>query len=146
MIALDTNVLVRAHRRELPDHEVALARLEELASGEIPWAVPVFCLAEFVRVVTHPKVFDPPSTLDEALGALEGLLESPTLHLLSPGPRFARLFFRCVRAGDARGNLSFDAQIAAVCLEHGTHDLVTLDGDFARFPGLRRLGLGGDAS
>ena len=67
MIAVDTNILVYAHRKELPDHALALSRLTELAQGRTPWAMPVFCLGEFLRVVTHPRIFDPPSTLDEAL-------------------------------------------------------------------------------
>ena len=63
MIAIDTNILVYAHREELPLHRKARARLVGLAEGFEPWALPVFCLGEFLRVVTHPKVFDPPSTL-----------------------------------------------------------------------------------
>lgn len=141
MIAVDTNVLVRAHRRELPLHEQALARLRQLVEGGLPWALPVFCVAEFVRVVTHPKVFDPPSTLGEALGALEGLLASANLQILSPGPRHPAVLLRLLREGDARGNLAFDAQIAAVCLEHGALDLLTLDRDFDRFKDLRTAAL-----
>ncbi|NIR44780.1 MAG: type II toxin-antitoxin system VapC family toxin [Gemmatimonadetes bacterium] len=142
MIAVDTNVLVVAHRSGLGGHERALAWLRSLAEGNVPWGIPVFCLGEFVRVVTHPRVLDPPSSLDAALEALSGLLESPTLRLLSPGPNYAPLFAQAVRAADARGNLAFDAQIAAVCREHGAGRLLTLDWDFARFPGLRIVGLG----
>ena len=69
MIAVDTNVLVAAHLEDLPKHRLALERLSELASGDTPWAVPVFCFGEFARVVTHPRLFDPPSTLDEAIAA-----------------------------------------------------------------------------
>lgn len=141
MIAVDTNVLVHAHREGSEQHSQALARLRTLAEGVVPWGLPVFCLGEFVRVATHPRVFVPPSTLDQALGALDSLLASPSVRVLDPGPRYPQLFAECLRGGDARGNLAFDAQIAAVCLEHGARELLTLDRDFARFPGLSVVGL-----
>jgi len=141
MIAVDTNVLVTAHREDLPKHRLALERLSELVLGDIPWAIPVFCLGEFVRVVTHPRLFDPPSTLDEAIAALQGLFESPMLRILSPGSRYPRLFAEALRQADARGNLAFDAQIAAVCHEQGAGRLLTMDRDFARFSGLHMLDL-----
>ena len=109
--------------------------------GEAAWAVPVFCLAEFVRVVTHPKIFAPPSTLNEALAAIDGLLESETLRVLTPGQRYPALFSGAVREGDARGNLAFDAQIVAVCREQGASRLLTLDRDFSRFAGIEIEGL-----
>lgn len=141
MIAVDTNVLVYAHRAGVQQHGEALVWLRHLAEGNVPWAVPVFCLGEFVRVVTHPRVMDPPSTLEQALTALRGLLESPTARVLSPGPRYATLFEEAAREADARGNLAFDAQIAAVCRERGVARLLTLDRDFTRFPGLQVVSL-----
>ncbi len=141
MIAVDTNVLVYAHRSGVQQHGRALVWLRHLAEGNVPWAVPVFCLGEFVRVVTHPRVLDPPSTLEQALTALRGLVASPTARVLSPGPRYLTLFEEAVRAADARGNLAFDAQIAAVCRERGVGRLLTLDRDFTRFPGLQVISL-----
>ena len=134
MIAVDTNVMVYAHRKQLPQHERALEWLIYLAEGRVPWAIPVFCLGEFVRVTTHPRIFDPPSTLEQAIPSLEDLLLSPTLRVLYPGPRYPVLFNESVRAADARGNLVFDAQIVAVCREQGASQLLTLDRDFTRFP------------
>lgn len=119
-----------------PLHERSLLWLRHLAEGPVPWGLPVFCLGEFVRVATHPRVLDPPSTLEQAWSAMEGLLESPTVRLLCPGERYPDLFRDAVRAAHARGNLAFDAQIAAVCRERGASRLLTLDRDFARFPGL----------
>ncbi len=98
--------------------------------------MPVFCLGEFVRVVTHPRILHPPSSLEQAWSAIEGLLESPTLWVLYPGERYPTLFREALEAAHARGNLAFDAQIAAVCRERGASRLLTLDRDFARFPGL----------
>jgi uncharacterized protein len=134
MIAVDTNILVYAHREELPQHEAARSKLTELAEGEAPWGIPVFCVGEFIRVVTHPKLFDPPYGGDEACDAIERLLGSPSLRILSPGSGFLPLFLEAVREADAVGNLVFDAQIVAVCRESGVSALITEDRDFARFP------------
>ncbi|MBI4904284.1 MAG: PIN domain-containing protein [Acidobacteria bacterium] len=137
MIAIDTNVLVYAHRQELPHHKVALQCLIHFAEGQTPWAIPVFCLGEFVRVVTHPRALQPPSSLGDAFSALDGVLASPSVRAISPGAHYPSLFRQAAKAADARGNLAFDAQIAAVCLEHGALSIVTFDRDFSRFPGLR---------
>lgn len=67
LIAVDTNVLIDAHRDGFREHRQALAWLRHLAEGLTPWAMPVFCLGEFVRVATHPRVLDPPSTIEQAL-------------------------------------------------------------------------------
>jgi toxin-antitoxin system PIN domain toxin len=137
VIAVDTNILVYAHREELPQHAAALGRLTALAEGEVPWAIPVFCLGEFVRVVTHPRLFDPPHTIDEACAALGRVLESPSVRVLNPGDFFWPMLAEALRAADATGNLAFDAQIAALCREGGVSELLTEDRDFDRFPELR---------
>jgi toxin-antitoxin system PIN domain toxin len=139
VIAVDSNVLVYAHREESSFHAQALRWLSHLAEDPAPWGLPVFALGEFVRVVTHPRLFDPPSSLEKALDAIEQLLKSPSVLVLNPGPRYPNLFARLARTGDARGNLAFDAQIAAVCLEHGASRLLTLDRDFARFAEIEAL-------
>jgi toxin-antitoxin system PIN domain toxin len=137
VIAVDTNILVYAHREELPQHAAARTRLIALAEGDAPWAIPVFCLGEFVRVVTHPRLFDPPHTIDEACGALDRILGSPSLRILNPGERFWALLAAAAREADATGNLVFDAQLAALCRENGVSALLTEDRDFDRFAGLR---------
>lgn len=134
MIAVDTNLLVYAHREELPEHERALAWLRYLAAGPAPWGLPVLCLGEFVRVVTHSRIFDPPSSLEEAVGALDGLVAAPSARVLHTGVRYAEHLFDALGEARAAANLAFDAQIAAVCREHGVGRLVTRDRDFARFP------------
>jgi toxin-antitoxin system PIN domain toxin len=136
LIAVDTNVLVYAHREEMARHRDAQERLIDLAESPESWAVPVFCLGEFLRVVTHPRLLDPPSTLVEAFAFLDALAESPSLRILAPGPRFTAHLREVALAGDARGNLAFDAQIAALCAEHAVTRLLTLDRDFSRFPGI----------
>lgn len=137
MIALDTNLLVYARRMELPEHSAALGLLTRLAEGDEPWAIPWPCVYEFLRIVTHPRVFDPPTPLKRALEDLESLLASPSLTLLGEGPAHAGHLFRMVEGGDAVGNLAHDAHIAALAIEHGVSEVWTADRDFARFPGLR---------
>ncbi|MFW6200079.1 MAG: TA system VapC family ribonuclease toxin [Gemmatimonadota bacterium] len=133
MIAVDTNILVYAHREESRKHRAARVRLEELATGSAQWGLPVYCIHEFVRIVTHPRVFYPPTSLDEALAALDALLESPTLMVLHPGNRWWTLFRRLASEGGAGGNLVFDAAIAAVCQERGARTILTENRDFSRF-------------
>ena len=137
MIALDTNVLLAARRAELAHHGAARKLLGRLAAGREPWALPWPCVYEFLRVLTHRRIFRPPTPLSAALEDLVALLGSPSLVLLGEGPEHAGHLERQVHAGQAAGNLAFDAHIAALCVEHGVKELWTLDRDFARFPGLR---------
>jgi len=137
MVAVDTNVLVYAHRSELPLHRPARERLTALAEGAALWGLPVFCIGEFVRIVTHARVLTPPSTLEEATAALTGLMTSPSLATLSPGERYWPLLQEALREGRASGNVAFDAQIVAVCREHGVSRLLTEDRDFHRFHGFQ---------
>ena len=134
MIAVDTNVLVHAHRRKSPRYEAASRRVISLAEGGGRWGIPVFCLGEFLRVVTHPRILDPLSSAG-ASEAMQRLLASPSVELLLPGLRFPSLLADAVREADAIGNLVFDAQIVALCREAGVRALLTEDRDFARFPG-----------
>ncbi|HEU4385390.1 MAG TPA: TA system VapC family ribonuclease toxin [Anaeromyxobacteraceae bacterium] len=136
MIAVDTNVLVYARREEAPFHAQARRLLTELAEGDSPWALPWPCVYEFLRVVTHPRVFQPPTDLEVALEDLASLFESPSLALLGEGPGHPSHLTRAVGAGRATGNLVHDAHIAALLVEHGVREFLTADRDFARFPGL----------
>lgn len=141
MIAVDTNILVYAHREELVRHADARARLVEMAEGHARWAIPIFCVGEFLRVVTHPRLFDPPFGIDEACEALGRVLASPSLVVLTPGEHFWPLLATAVRDGRAGGNLVFDAQIVALCREGGVSALLTEDRDFDRFPDFRTVRL-----
>ncbi len=136
MIAVDTNVLVYAHRVETELHAEAARELIALAEGAAHWGLPIFCAAEFLRVVTHRRVFRPPSTLERAVDFLNGVVASPSCRVVLPGAGFLDLLTATSRAADARGNLLFDAQIVALCREHGISTLLTNDRDFERFSGL----------
>jgi toxin-antitoxin system PIN domain toxin len=116
--------------------------VRELAEGAAAWALPVFVIGEFLRVATHPRVFHPPSSLEEASRAIEALLASPSVRVLSPGDRYWPLLRETVLEAETRGNLVFDAQIVTVCREHGVDTLLTEDRDFRRFPGIRVARLG----
>lgn len=136
MKALDTNVLVYAEITSSPHHEAAVAVIRSLAEGPAPWAIPWPCVYEFLRVVTHPRVFHPPVPAARALADVQAILSSPSLILLSETPRHVEMFVEVVRRSGVSGNLIHDAHIAALCLEHGVSELVTGDRDFGRFAGL----------
>ena len=133
MIAVDTNVLIYAHRKDSEFHKSAGEVLTLLAEGSSPWAVPVFCLGEYLRVITHPRVFNNPHTPREAAKGLSHLLASPSVQVLNPGAEFPTLLQKTIDTHRLRGNLVFDAQIVAVCVEHGVGKIVSEDKDFLRF-------------
>jgi toxin-antitoxin system PIN domain toxin len=136
VIAVDTNILVYGRRSESVHHAAARKLLLGLAEGDESWALPWPCVYEYVRVVTHPRVFDPPSDLGKVLDDLASVLESPSLSLLGEGPTHPSWLFEVVNDGAATGNLAHDAHIAALCREHGVQELWTTDRDFRRFGGL----------
>ena len=136
MRAIDTNVLIHAHREEMDKHKEALELIHYLAEGDTAWAIPVFCISEFLRVATHPRVFHPPTPLEIALTAIEDLIRSPSVRLLFPQDRYWSIFTHIMRQGNIMGNIVFDAQIVALCLEHGVQTLVSEDRDMRRFKDL----------
>lgn len=137
MKALDTNILLYAHRREFPFHKQAKALLQGLSEGSQPWAIPAPCFYEFLRVATHPSVFNPPTPLIEARENIHSLLKSPSLIVLYPTNRHWEILDRVLASSKVRGNLIFDAQIATLLLEHGISEILTADRDFHRFKELK---------
>ncbi len=137
MRAVDTNVLVFAEITSSRHHSSARRLLKELAQGAAPWALPWPCAYEFLRVVTHPRVFHPPVPLERALSDLKRVLASPSLRLLRETSRHPEVMEEVLGSSGVSGNLIHDAHIAALCLEHGVTELVTGDRDFTRFRGLR---------
>ena len=137
MIAIDTNILVYAHREDSAWHEAAYARIVELAEGRIPWAIPWPCIHEFLAIVTHPKIHAPPTPLASAIDQVEAWLEAPTLVLLSESGDYWRELRTTIEAGRVVGPQVHDARIAALCLQHGVRELWSADRDFGRFPVLR---------
>jgi len=137
MRAVDTNVLVFAQIESTAEHDAARNLLEELAEGPSPWAIPWPCVYEFLRLVTHPRVFDPPVPVAHALINLRKLMSSPTLVMIGESPRHIDTMEHVFDESAAIGNLAQDAHIAAICIESGVSELLTGDRDFARFPQLR---------
>ncbi len=135
--AIDTNVLVYAEISSSPHHQTARHLVESLAEGGVAWAIPWPCLYEYLRVVTHPRVYHPPVPPERAVADLGRILESPALILLKETDRHFEVLETVVSASGAAGNLIHDAHIAALCLEHGVSELITGDRDFARFHDLR---------
>jgi hypothetical protein len=136
VIAVDTNLLVYAHREDSPWHEPAYTRLAELAEGRAPWAIPWPCLHEFLAIVTHPRIFAPPSPLAAALDQVEAWLEAPSLVLLAEAERYWPALRVAVETGRVVGAQVHDARVAALCRLHGVRELWTADRDFGRFPDL----------
>ena len=137
MDAVDANILVYAHRADSPWHEQADRFVQELAEGATPWAIPWPCLFEFFAIVTHPKIYRPPTPPADALIQIDRWLESPTLVLLSEGDRFWDAVRPVVARSNVRGGAIHDARVAALCLRHGVKVLNSADRDFSRFPELR---------
>jgi uncharacterized protein len=137
VIAVDTNLLVYAHREDSPWHEVAFAKLAGLAEGRARWAIPWPCLHEFLAIVTHPRIYSPPTPLDIALEQVQAWLEAPGLDLLAESEGYWPELSRALRAGRIAGPQVHDARVAALCRLHGVRELWTADRDFGRFPDLR---------
>ncbi len=137
MIAVDTNILVYAHREESPFHLNALSRISELAEAQGIWAIPWPCLHEFIGVVTHPRAYVPPTPLRIALAAVDRWLRSPTIVLLNESPTHWKTLREVIEAAQITGPMIHDAKIAALCLQHGVRELWSADRDFSRFPRLR---------
>lgn len=138
MIAVDTNVLVAAHRRESAHHGAAAALVRSLAEGAAPWAIPWTCLCEFHAVVTHPRLWrGRESTPAQAWAQLDAWCASPSVRLLAETEAsLAALRSLAVRP-KVRGSAVHDARVAALCLVHGVRELLTRDRDFGAFPELR---------
>ena len=137
VIAVDTNLLVYAHREDSPWHERALSAVSHLAEGRSAWALPWPCLHEFLAIVTHPRIFRPPTPSEIALDQVAAWLESPTIVLLAEGPAHWETLRAVAAAGTVVGPQIHDARVAALCLAHGVRELWTADRDFGRFPSLR---------
>lgn len=137
MIAVDTQLLVYAHRGELPSHAAALRALRDLASSGEPWAILWPCVHEFLSIVTRRGIFDPPSTLTDGFTALDRWRHSPGLRFIGEGVDHYDQLRQILERGSAIGALVHDARIAAICLSHGVQALWTVDRDFSRFPALK---------
>lgn len=136
MIAVDTNVLVYAHRQDSQWHDAAAAAVRSLAEGTAPWAVPWPCVHEFLAIVTHPRIYRPPTPHAAAAAQVAAWLASPSLVLLSEGPGYWDVLSAVLKSSKVNGSQVHDARIAALCLHHRASELWTADRDFSRFSDL----------
>ena len=137
MLLPDVNVLVYAHvEKSTVDHAEYAHWITRLATGPEPFALSVLVLAGFIRIVTNPRIFNPPSHLDRSLAFVSSLVERPKARVVGPGPDHLDIFASLCRQSRASGKLVADAQHAAVAIEHGC-TMVSTDSDFTRFPELR---------
>ena len=136
MLAPDANILVYAHREELPEHDACRGWLEETLSADAAFGLFDLVLSGFLRVVTHPRIFRTPTPLARALEFADTLRMQPNCVVVHPGPRHWAIFERLCREAGAKGNIVADAYLAALAIEAGC-EWVTTDRDYSRFAGLR---------
>lgn len=136
MILLDVNVLVHAFHEGAPRHGHYRAWLDETILSPEPFGLSELVLSGFMRVSTHPKVFDPPAPIDQAIAFADALRAQPNAVIVRPGPRHWGIFTDLCASAGAKGNLVPDAYLAALAIESGS-EWITTDRDFSRFPGLR---------
>lgn len=136
MLLPDVDVLIYAHRAESPDHDRYADWLIRLARGREPFGLSELGASGFVRIVTSPRIWEEPTEIADAIAFIDRLRARSTARPLTHGPASWAIFSDLCREAKARGKLVADAYHAALAIEHGC-ELVTADGDFARFAGLR---------
>jgi toxin-antitoxin system PIN domain toxin len=137
VIALDTNLLVYAHRADAPFHAAALTVIKDIAEGSRPWAIPWPCLHEFLAKVTHPRIFRAPTDLELAFRQVAEWLRSPSARTIGEGEEYMETFAHVLLESKVTGAKVHDARIAAICLTNGVDELLSADRDFSRFARLR---------
>jgi toxin-antitoxin system PIN domain toxin len=138
VIAVDTNLLAYAHRRDSEMHEAAYAVLRSLAEGNRDWAIPWPCCFEFLSIVTNRRIWKEAATPPEfGWQQLEAWIASPVNHLIGETDGFLEILGGLIKRPRVRGAIVHDARIAAICLAHDTEVLLTRDRDFALFPELK---------
>ena len=133
MTAVDTNILVYAHRQDSPWHAGAKSALLSLAEGREPWAIPWPCVHEFFSITTHPRVYKPPTPPAQAVADLDVWFESPSLRLIGETDLYWDVLKEILRTSGVAGPMVHDARIAAICQAHGVKTLLSADRDFSRF-------------
>ena len=137
MIALDTNILVYAHRRDLSQHTLALQAIQRLVAEGRTWAVPWPCIHEFLAVVTNPRIFKTPTSTQTAITVVRELGAQQQARLLGESHRHLDILDRLCLSATVTGSKLHDARIAAICIGHGVSELWTADRDFSYFPELK---------
>jgi uncharacterized protein len=137
VIAVDTNLLIYAHREESDFHQTAKESLDSLRHSPAPWAIPWPCVHEFIAIVTHPNIYRPPTPLKTAFQVIESLAAGDNLHFLSESEGYFEKLRQIATSAQLKGPRLHDARIAALCLHHGIRELWTADRDFSLFPQIK---------
>jgi uncharacterized protein len=137
VIAIDTNLLVYSHREESKFHRESKELIESLRGQSAPWAIPWPCVHEFIAIVTHTRIYQPPTPLNRALAAVDAWTAAGNLNLLSESEGYLEKLRELSLAAKLSGPRIHDARIAALCLHHGVRELWTADRDFSMFPRLK---------
>ncbi|MBW3565694.1 MAG: PIN domain-containing protein [Acidobacteria bacterium] len=137
MIGVDTNILVYAHRADSPWHQPASAMIASLAEGSENWAIPWPVVHEFLAIVTHPRIYDPPTPTDRAISQLEAWMEAPRIRLIGEDSGYWPHLRDVVAGARIAGPAIHDARIAAICIRWNLRELWTADRDFSRFRDLK---------
>jgi uncharacterized protein len=130
------NILVYAFQEDVPEHVRHREWLLGMVRSDEAYAVSDHVLSGFLRIVTHPRIFQPPAPIDAALAFANAFREQPNAVAIQPGSRHWEIFARLCRETGARGNLVPDAWLAALAIESGC-EFITTDRDFGQFAGLR---------
>jgi toxin-antitoxin system PIN domain toxin len=136
MLLPDVNVLVYAHRQDAPNHAAYRNWLEATINNDQAYGMADLVLSGFLRVVTHPRVFNPPSTIEQALEFTYQIRNQPNCVQIWPGPRHWEIFIKLCKQTNVKGNLVPDAYLAALAIETGS-EWITTDRDYSRFPDLK---------
>ena len=137
MIAVDTNLLIYSHREENEFHAAARAAIDQLRHGHTNWAIPWPCVHEFIGIVTHPKIYQPPTPLSVALATVEAWQAAENLLLIGESEGYLTKLKDLAMAAHLKGARIHDARIAAICLHHGINELWSADRDFSSFPQIK---------
>ncbi len=135
MIAIDTNILVYAHRSDSIFHSEAAAVVRRVAEGNEPWAIPWPCIHEFLAVATNPRIYKPPTPVEKAIAQVEMWMAAPTLRLIGESGSYWPAVKAMVLKGQIVGAQVHDARVAAICKSHGVRALWSVDRDFSRMDG-----------
>ena len=137
MIAIDSNILIYAHRQDSKWHKPALRSIESLITQSGFWAITWPSVHEFISIATHPRVYSPPSTLQQAIAQMDLWMSAPSIRVLGETSVHWEELKAISLAGQIIGPPIHDARIAAICMQHGVSELWTADRDFSRFPKLK---------
>ena len=137
MIAIDTNILVYAHRADLPQHAAATQAFSMLSASESPWAIPWPCVHEFIAIVTGSAFKKSATPLELALDAIDTWLSHPNCIAIHEGANYFSFLSGLAQRANTTGGVIHDARIAAICLDNNVTELWTCDRDFSQFPDLR---------